>query len=93
MFAKCASLVNTMAPDQESNRRIVRGVMQQAPPKRLSIAVATSRMFAPDPSTRASWASSVVGTGTTGAGAEMSPSIASGYRHGEVVGGKVVVYQ
>ena len=32
VLAKRASLVNTMAPDQESSRGIVRGVMQQAPP-------------------------------------------------------------
>ena len=31
VLAKLASLVNTMAPDQESSHRIVRGVMQQTP--------------------------------------------------------------
>ena len=49
--------------------------------------MATPRMFAPDPSTRASLASLVVGTGTAGTVAEMSPTFAGGYHHGEVGGG------
>ena len=87
VLGKRTSLVNIMAPDQESSRGIVTGVMRQAPPKRLSIAMATPRMFAPDPFTRASLASSVLGTGTAGAGAEMSPPISGWYLHGEVDGG------
>ena len=43
-------------------------------------------MSAPDPTTRDSWASSVVGTTAAGAGAEMSPTFAGGYRHGGVGG-------
>ena len=39
------------------------------------------------PSTRASLASSVVGSGTAGSGAEMSPPIAGGTRHGGLSGG------
>ena len=54
---------------------------------RLSITVATPQMFSPDPSTRASLASSVVGTGTAVAGAEMSLIFAGGCRHGGVGGG------
>ena len=43
-------------------------------------------MPAPDPSTRASLASSDVETTTGGTGAEMSPTFAGGYRHGGVGG-------
>lgn len=73
--------------DHTISCEVVRGVMQQAPPKRLSNAVATPRMFVLDPSTWDSLASSMVAAGTAGARAETSPPLAGGYRQGEVGGG------
>ena len=68
--------------------------MQQAPPKSLSTAAATPRLFAPDPSMRGSLASSMVAAGTVGAGAEMSPRIAVvGIATGGWVEGMVVVHR
>ena len=54
VLAKRASVVNTMAPDQESSRRIVRGVMQQTPLSIEPMPWQRLECFAPDPSTRAS---------------------------------------
>ena len=87
VLAKRASLVNTMTPDQDLQPYDRQGGDAANTAKRWSIAMATPRMFAPDPSTRASLASLVVGTGTAGTVAEMSPTFAGGYHHGEVGGG------
>ena len=45
VLAKHASLVNTMAPGQENSRGIVRGIMQQEPPKRLNFRQRRERLL------------------------------------------------
>ena len=67
-FGVCETRI---ARGHENRRGVVRGMMQQAPPKSLSTAVATPRMFTHKPSMWDSLASPMVAAGTVGAGAEI----------------------